>query len=1733
MKRILRVFLLLSLIATPSIVNAAITASFSTTNNRSGCGSGIFVSFVATVNGCSGTPQVTYYFTNTTLMDTVITGGSSTGSTGHNFNVQGCYNVAMRAVCGTDTAWSAIPNYVCLNPAPTINFTTTNPGSDTIVTCSPHTVHFVNITNSDTSCPGHTWTWFISGPGGTTTVSGTNMTNTFVTPGSYTIRLLYNGANPCGCFGTVEKVNYIKIDSPATACFTRTDTASLCHAPVTVSFSSACSSGATSYFWTFGAAGTLFSTTNAITKTFNFPGNYPVFVTAITTAGCSTTVAAPITIHVGSFVANFRPSVDTICAGQSATFSDSSYVDTGSAVNYAFYSYGPGAGGVFPPGPSSFSQHATFTFSTPGDYIIVDSPTNGYGCTTAGIYRHIFVRTPPTASFTADTLYKCSPTLTAHFTATPIVASNTYAWVFAPGASGTYTGVGNTGAHHTFIYSTSGSFSPALTVTDQHGCSSSTSQPGYIKIGPPAIHIQADADSGCATTNGNARLVTYHVSISGVPASTIFIVDSIYFNQAPTGWAGGCYGCTDVTHAFNTGGIKWAYVRWHLPAYLGGCSGLDSVKVLLGANHPQFHISLSPQDSVCPHTTILFNDSCTNCASQSWTIRTNQNSVYTSTTDTTSATFDLPDTTFFSTYPCWPVEWIGSVGGCTDTLDTCVYVFPPAVFAGSLQAVTPNCANRDSFSFTINQVTFGATANYYSWNFGDGNTATTPSTGVHIGHQYTVNPPPGSTLTYTVTVTAHSTTGTHSCDNSVTKVISYGTDTLLRHWLIDNLNTPIANDSVGCKFDVFKLIGPLQPDGQPYFQYIWHFGDGTPPLTVAGPNDSTTHAYSTTSAALPGGVFRDTVILRDHFLCLDTARVRTVRITGPNGGFSFSPHTVCDGSNITFNDLNTDPGTIINNRIWTFNAAPVVSPSSVTTLSVPVGGSTTSMTFTGPGTYHIILNDSDVNHCYSYDTATLNVVAPRAYFYTSDTSGICAGLPIAFHDTNINCTYSWNFGDGGTSTVGPDVTHIYTANGTYNVSITIVSNGTGGFPVGCSNTYTIPNYIHVANVTDVGIDNFGDVGSVGCPPLHLGVGPTPSPTNYTYSYVWHIYTPFQPTITDSSNYVFTDITTSGPHTVVLIGTTPRGCVDSVSEIYTVGGPAGYITMSADSGCVPVTIHLTYTDTGSIAAGSNFLWNSCPQGTSTSTVPYDTLVFTTPGVYCPPSVVIQNPGCVVTISNLVDSIRIYPVPNVTVTQISRLCYGQDSTLTASGADYYSWAPAAGLACSTCAIIPINKYNTTTYTVTGITIHGCSDTAISVVRVDSPIIITITGKDSVCIGLRDTLVANGGMGSGLIYTWDGTQGSNPAVPLHPEINYVLTNSTNTYWVHVINSNGCTDSASFKVTINPDPLMTYTPDPAHVCFGDSTLLNVAGAASYIWKPRLGLSCDSCASPWTHIGNNIIYSVTGTSIHGCRDSINVPVTVYYHTPSSVRSDTVICDGDVARLYASGGESYIWRPSKTLNDSTSYLVYATPTVTTVYTVFVRENPCFVDTHTVKVTVIPIPILRMPPTTTIIAGNSVQLYADTLNHVILTSYAWTPADSTLTCTDCPRPIATPIVTTTYSVTASTIEGCAGHGTVTIKLLCETNQVFIPNTFTPNGDGLNDRFYVSGKGLGLITRMAIYNRWGELVYEGLNIRPNDPGVGWDGTFRGEVVAPDVFVYVLEVLCSTGEPFTFRGDVSLVR
>lgn len=146
---------------------------------------------------------------------------------------------------------------------------------------------------------------------------------------------------------------------------------------------------------------------------------------------------------------------------------------------------------------------------------------------------------------------------------------------------------------------------------------------------------------------------------------------------------------------------------------------------------------------------------------------------------------------------------------------------------------------------------------------------------------------------------------------------------------------------------------------------------------------------------------------------------------------------------------------------------------------------------------------------------------------------------------------------------------------------------------------------------------------------------------------------------------------------------------------------------------------------------------------------------------------------------------------------------------------------------------------------------------------------------------------------------------------------------------------------------------------------------------------------------------------------------------------------------------------------------------------------------------------------------------------------WQP-DPTLTCPECPNPTVIPFEATTYFLTITDDEGCLSTGSVEI-LVRKTRRVYIPNSFSPNGDGINDVFmlYTNGRSVAHINRFEIFSRWGERVFENFDFPPGDFSAGWDGHFLGEPMNSGIFVYAAEVEFIDGEILTYRGDVLLVR
>ncbi len=168
---------------------------------------------------------------------------------------------------------------------------------------------------------------------------------------------------------------------------------------------------------------------------------------------------------------------------------------------------------------------------------------------------------------------------------------------------------------------------------------------------------------------------------------------------------------------------------------------------------------------------------------------------------------------------------------------------------------------------------------------------------------------------------------------------------------------------------------------------------------------------------------------------------------------------------------------------------------------------------------------------------------------------------------------------------------------------------------------------------------------------------------------------------------------------------------------------------------------------------------------------------------------------------------------------------------------------------------------------------------------------------------------------------------------------------------------------------------------------------------------------------------------------------------------------------------------------------------------------------------------------TVELGDSTQLFAQT-NTLDSVSYTWTPTTG-LSCTDCPNPWATGLETTTYQVQISNANGCIATDNITI-VVDKNRNVYIPNVFSPTNDGTNDIFMIyGGQGVVQIDVFRVYDRWGELLWEAKDFPTDDPNYGWDGTFKGKVMNPAVFVYYAEVTFIDGVKLQYKGDVTLIR
>ena len=407
------------------------------------------------------------------------------------------------------------------------------------------------------------------------------------------------------------------------------------------------------------------------------------------------------------------------------------------------------------------------------------------------------------------------------------------------------------------------------------------------------------------------------------------------------------------------------------------------------------------------------------------------------------------------------------------------------------------------------------------------------------------------------------------------------------------------------------------------------------------------------------------------------------------------------------------------------------------------------------------------------------------------------------------------------------------------------------------------------------------------------------------------------------------------------------------------------------------------------------------------------------------------------------------------------------------------------------------------------------------------VTAGNNGPLCAGQTLNLTASNVAGA--TYSWTGPGGFVSALQ-NPTITGTTAAMSGVYTVNVTVAGppACNSSATTTVTINANPVVTVNSPTT--CAGISTTLTAAGATSYAW------STGSFANPITVPGTSATYTVIGTTA-GCADTAIATVTASAPPTVSFTGDTLSgCNPVVCNLVASTagnpGATYTWD----FGDGT------TGTGSNITHVF-TQNGCNTVTLTVSfgagcsttdsipcmINVFPQPVANFLFTPTTIDILNPTAYFTNLS-TNSTSWLWNFGDTTTSTSQDPTHTWGYIGTHPVTLYATTVNGCIDSVTYSI-IIDDIITAFIPNTFTPNGDGVNDVFNIYSHGIAIDNfEMLVFDRWGNKIF---NTR--DINEGWNGKVhnQGEICEEDVYVYRFNYKDIMGKKHKAIGHVTIVK
>ena len=975
---------------------------------------------------------------------------------------------------------------------------------------------------------------------------------------------------------------------------------------------------------------------------------------------------------------------------------------------------------------------------------------------------------------------------------------------------------------------------------------------------------------------------------------------------------------------------------------------------------------------------------------------------------------------------------------------------------------------------------------------------------------------------------------------------------------------PVSGNCAGDSFYVKVTVNPLASISNNPYQSVCN-GGNTSTVTwtslTAGANynwtlvstgNITGASPSGSGNILPsmqlanGGIAQDSLvylITSTSSACPGPATPYTIYVNpDASANFGFIKDTACWP--FVLNIQNISPNTANGSYEWFADGASIGTGYNFPGYTVPVSDTFVNIKLVALSLYGCV-NDTIIHRFFTKNN-------PHPAFTISYSGPGCGPLDVHFDNHTSNLTanliqpfnYLWDFGNGQTSMLEQPGNIIYQSNPnfldtTYYAKLTVFNECISKDTTIAITLKSPPKAQFAPNLTNVcsntlltfinsslGIDNsyswnFGD----GSPVIN---SPNSNAVRHTYNV--GVDTTFYATLT-ATNGCGTDIDT------VAVRVTP-----STIRLN------WFITSSTLYGCAPHQVEIHNVSTG----GTKFEWNfndpNSP-GTYTSSLNSETIyhTYSAPGIY---NITVHATNACSDTSG-VKPIRVIrtPIPAFQVTNNDACPWSAvlftNQTDTATN---YTWTfgdPASGIQDTSHSMQSVSHIYTAagTYTVTLtaslLDISGvlCTSSVQHTVTIVAPIaqinapltgcirssiiFIPIINNANSIAAIRDTIWKI----NGLTYT-------NPPQSA-PNFSHIFT-LPGTYSITLIVGTiyDCYDTVSTTIVISNLPTITASSNQ-QICLGQSVQLSSnSNVGNYQWTPLAGLSCYTCSNPIASPVTTTNYVVSTLNASGCTKTDTVLITVKQPFKISVSLNDTICIGESAQLTVSGASNYLWTPSATLSCNRCPNPVANPLLTTTYSVVGSDNfSCFTDTAHVVVVVGKYPQVTLPSSQILSTGTLFPIVPQITNGPIR-YYSWTPSTN-LNCEDCNSPVATIKKDICYTLVAENIYGCKGADTFCIKVFCENTQTFIPNTFTPDGDGINDILMVRATGIKAVKSFRVFNRWGEIVFERSNFAPNQKQFGWNGMFRGVLANPDVFVYTVEVLCENDVPFTYKGNVTLIR